>query len=228
MSQTTASSTYQQLVWARDNINQLVQQVSDAQCQVGHMYSYVVTQRLAESQGYKSAWDYLGRHIKGISRTSLALYGNVAVYISQASVAKYGTERIRAWLNYLRARHVSVPLTDPGTVLVGVPLEGRADTTLWKPLSECSVDDVRRATRAVRSRGKARIAVTDAVRSLFLKDSIEQHFKDIATVRLNARNQDGKTLVTLYDVPVEEMARLVQALQAGMEAQPASLKKRAA
>jgi hypothetical protein len=91
-------------------------------------------------------------------------------------------------------------------------------------LSECFVDEVRRTTRAVRSRGKARIAVTDAVRSLFLKDSIEQHFKDIATVRLNARNQDGKTLVTLYDVPVEEMERLVQALQAGMEAQPASLR----
>jgi len=48
--------------------------------------------------------------------------------------------------------------------------------------------------------------------------------------RLNTRTQEGRTFVTLYDVPVEELERLIQALRAGVDAQPVTLRgqKRAA
>lgn len=229
MSDTKAFDPRSELELARNNINQLVNQISGAQCQLGTLYNYVVSARLAEAVGYRNAWDYLSRSVNGISRTSLSMYSNVAAYIARDFVARYGMERIRAWLNYQRAIRAPIPLTDPGGILLRVPLEGGWSKT--RPLSDCNVDEVRRTTRAVRDRPKTRVAVTDAVRTLFLGESVSQHFKDVAAVRFNVRNQDGKALVTLADVPVAEMERLIQALQAGMEAQSASLlagKKQAA
>jgi len=154
------------------------------------------------------------------------MYSNVAAYITRDFVARYGTERIRAWLNYQRAIRATTPLTDLGGILLRVPLEGGWSKT--RPLSDCNVDEVRRTTRAGRDRPKTRVAVTDAVRTLFLGESVSQHFKDVkdvAAIRFNVRNKDGKAFVTLADVPVAEMERLLQALLAGLEeAQPATLR----
>jgi hypothetical protein len=222
MSNNTAFDPRSELELARTNINQLVNQVSGAQWQLGIIYNYIVSARLAEAVGYKSAWDYLSRSVNGISRTSLSMYSNVAAYITREFVARYGMERIRAWLNYQRATRASIPWTDPGGILMRVPLDGGWHKT--KPLSDCNVDEVRRTTRAVRNRPKTRVAVTDAVRSLFLGESVSQHFKDVAAVRFNVRSQDGKALITLADVPVAEVERLIQALQTGLEAQPVSLR----
>jgi hypothetical protein len=62
------------------------------------------------------------------------------------------------------------------------------------------------------------------VRWLYLGDSLNRHFKDVAPVRIDMRQENGMALVTVRDVPMAEMERLIKALRAGMDEQPFALK----
>lgn len=107
---------------------------------------------------------------------------------------------------------------DPGTLIIEVPGEG--DKVFQKPFSECSVDEVERATRAKRAPPQVRVPVPDQARLLFLEDSLFRRFNGVAQVRFSSKSQDGQTLLNLQGVPMGEVPRLIQALQEGLDAQP--------
>ncbi|MFY0524921.1 hypothetical protein ACN28I_17800 [Archangium gephyra] len=89
-----------------------------------------------------------------------------------------------------------------------------------KPFSECSVDELERATRAKRAPPVSRVPIADQARLLFLEDSIVTRFSGVAQVRFSSRNKGGKTLVSLQDVPMTELVRLTEAIQDGISAEP--------
>lgn len=60
----------------------------------------------------------------------------------------------------------------------------------------------------------------DQARLIFLADSLSKNFDKVADVRMTSRCPEGKTLITLRDVPLEELQRHMQALQQGMDAEP--------
>jgi hypothetical protein len=146
----------------------------------------------------------------------LSVYGAVARKFSEEACTQYGMYRLRALLSYAEA--ASVIIGDPGPMAIDVPRDdGRVVT---KPFSECSVDEVERATRAKRSPPPERVPVPDQARLLFFEDSIFRNFEGVAPVRFTAHTEEGKTYVNLQNVPMVEMPRLMKALQEGMEAHP--------
>jgi len=42
----------------------------------------------------------------------------------------------------------------------------------------------------------------------------------VAQVRFSAHNEEGTTFLNLQNVPMQEVTRLIQALQEGLEAEP--------
>jgi hypothetical protein len=201
----------------KDLINDLAQQGSTFQYQIGAMYNHVVSKKLAELAGYKDALAYFGQHVKTLSQSTLSTYGTVARSFTPDTCTQYGMYRLRALLRYLEATHATVP-AEPGTVVLDVP--GEEGQVVKKPFAQCSVDEVERAARAKRAEPPAKVPVADRARLLFLADSIHSRFEGVADVRFTSSRKEGKTLISLQEVPMTELARLAQALQDGLEGEP--------
>ncbi|HYO57963.1 hypothetical protein [Archangium sp.] len=50
---------------------------------------------------------------------------------------------------------------------------------------------------------------------MFLADSIHTRFEGVADVRFTSSRKEGRTFISLRDVPMTELERLTQALQDG-------------
>jgi hypothetical protein len=205
------------LTQIKDAINSLAQQGSTFQYQIGVMYNHIVNKKLAELAGFGSVQAYFNQHVKALSQSTLGNYGMVARNFTVETCTQYGMYRLRVLLRYLEAINATVP-EEPGPVVIDVPRDD--GTVVAKPFAECSMDEVERATRAKRSGPTARVPVADRARLLFLADSLHNQFEGVAEVRFTSRSQEGKTLISLQDVPMTELARLTQALQDGMAAEP--------
>ncbi|MFL5353145.1 hypothetical protein [Archangium sp.] len=153
----------------------MAQQSSTFQYQIGVMYNHVVSRKLAELAGYKTAQEYFSQQVKALSQSTLTNYGIVASSFDADTCMQYGMYRLRAVIRYLDAVSATAP-TDPNTLVLDVPQDD--GKMVKKPFAECSVDDVESATRAKRAAPAAK-------------------------------------------VPVAELERLTQALQDGMDAEPA-------
>jgi hypothetical protein len=201
----------------RDTINGLARQGSTSAHQIGTLYNQVVDRRLAEISGYKSAQVFFSQNVKALSKATLSNYGTVARSFTEAICTQYGMANLRELIRYVEATGTFLP-TDPGPVSLEVPQDDGKVVT--KPFSDCSVEEVERATRAKRAPPVARVPVKDQARLLFLADSIENQFEGVAIVRFSSRSKAGKTFINLQDVPMTELGRLTQALQDGMNAEP--------
>ena len=68
----------------------LLAQENFNQHRIGQLYNYVVKNLLAEGAGYRNAQEYFAKHVKALSRATLALYGAVAADFNAAMCAQYG------------------------------------------------------------------------------------------------------------------------------------------
>jgi hypothetical protein len=201
----------------RDTMIALGRQGSTAGYQIGTLWNHVVDRKLAEIAGYKSAVDYFNKHVKTLSQSTLTVYGTVARNFTEAHCTQYGMGNLRELLRYADASSTPVP-EDPGTMSIAVPQED--GKVVAKPFADCSVDELERATRAKRAPAPSRVPVADQARLLFVEDSLGRSFEGVAEVRFSSRSKGGKTLLSVQDVPMLELERLIQALQDGMSAEP--------
>lgn len=203
-----------------DSINNLIKQGNAHQYQIGQYYNYIVEKGLAEANGYKSARDFFSKKVKALSQATLSAYGTVARSFPETVATQYGMFNLRALLTYADASGTVVPAGDPGPMIIDVPQE---DETVKKtPFADCTVDDIERATRARRNPPRPQIPTPDAARILFIKESFKRHFTGVADISLTSRNEEGKTLVNVQNVPLSELTRLVTALQEGINAKPSA------
>jgi hypothetical protein len=202
---------------ATNNMNMLVKQGSTAAYQIGTIYNYVVQKKLAEMAGY-TAQEYFSQKVKALSQATLSTYGAVARSFPQEACTLYGVYHLRALMRYAEAANITWS-SDPGDILIDVPQDD-GKKVVKKPFAECSVDEVERATRARKTPPTVRVPVPDQARLLFFADSISRSFDGVAPVRLSSHNEEGRTVITLQNVPMAEVPRLIQALQQGLEAQP--------
>jgi hypothetical protein len=205
-----SGSTHLTLEQVRDTITQLVKQGSSQLHECGRLYNYVVDNKLAESGGYKNARDYFSQNVKVLSQTSLSNYGTVARHFSAELCAQYGMANLRTLLSYVQAARLVLGEGDPGPLLIDVPQE--EGPVLQKPFAECSVEELEQATRARRVPVESRLPAHDEARLQVLKDTVGKHFENVAPVRLKTRVQEGKTLLSVQDVPMSEVTRLTEAL----------------
>jgi hypothetical protein len=202
---------------ATNTMNALVRQGSTAAHQIGTLYNHIVGRKLAELAGYKTARDYFNKHVKGLSQATLSAYGTVARQFPEAVCTQYGMFNLRALISYA-ATTGDVLGSDPGALGIDVPQED--GKVLRKPFRDCSVEEVERATRAKKAPVPARVPVSDKARLLFFEDSLFRNFDGVAQVRFSAHNEEGQTFLNLQNVPMQEVTRLIQALQEGLEAEP--------
>ena len=223
MSNPQMASVTSELEEMSEDLNEMLRRSAFAQDQMGRVYFIAVSRRLAQQAGYKNAWDYFSRRVKGLTRATVNWYSHVTLAWGAEFTMKYGMERMRALNKYLYLHAASDPdAKDPGVLMIRVP---QADgTEVMKAFTDCSVEEMRRALRPKPKPSAARLSVVEAVRILFLKDSLVRHFQGVAPVHLDVRNQDGRTLVSVQNVPLAEVERLMAALRAGLDAQPASLR----
>jgi hypothetical protein len=184
---------------------------------IGLLYNEVVEKRLAVIAGYKDTRDYFTQKVKRLSQPTLSVYGRVAKLFTEAACMQHGPFKLNALAAYAEVAALSLP-ADPSGVVIAVPQDdGKVQE---KPFTECSVDEVTRATKAKRAVPKSPVPVADQARLLFLADSIVTQFVGVAPVRMTSRSPGGKTIISLQDVPLAELPRLVAALQAGMTTEP--------
>ncbi|HYO64446.1 MAG TPA: hypothetical protein VEU33_00065 [Archangium sp.] len=218
MAMMQAVGTDMTLEQIRDTINGLIQQGNTAAHQIGTLYNHVVDRKLAELAGHKNAQDYFSKNVKALSQSTLTVYGTVARNFPEAICTHFGVYPLRALLRYVEATGLVLDRGNPGTMLIDVPRDD--GTVVSKSFAECGVDEVERATKAKKAPLPVRVPVPDRARLLFFEDSLFRNFNGVAPVRLSSRTQDGKTLLSVQDVPVTEVARLLKALQEGMSAEP--------
>jgi hypothetical protein len=199
------------------DINDLIRQGSISQYQIGVYYNHVVEKRMAETGGYKNARDFFSKKVKALSQATLSAYGTVARNFPEETATRYGMFNPRALLTYAEVSGVVVP-HEPGPMPIDVPQED--GTVRQKPFADCTVDDVERATRARRTPARPSVPVPDAARLLFIKHSVQQHFTGIADVNLSSRNEGGKTILNVQNVPMSELERLLAAVREGLDAKP--------
>lgn len=202
---------------ATNTINSLIQQGNTGTHQIGVLYNHIVDKRLAIIAGYKDTQTYFAQHVKALSRNTLSIYGRVAKAFPEATCTQHGPYKLRALLAYVEAAGLGVPV-DPLGFLVDVM--GEDGKVMAKPFEACNVDEIDRATKAKKTPPKERVPVTDQARLLFLLDSLGRNFPGSTPVRMTSRSEEGQTLISLQDVPMKQLGKLMQALQEGMAAEP--------
>lgn len=207
---------------ATNTINSLIQQGNTGTHQIGVLYNHIVDKRLAIVAGYKDARTYFSQHVKALSQNTLSVYGRVAKAFPESICTQHGPYKLRSLLVYVEAAGLGVP-ADP----VGFPVDvvGEDGKVVPKPFEACSVDEIDRATRAKKTPPRERVPVMDQARLLFLLDSLGRNFPGSSPVRMTSRSEEGKTLISLQDVPMEQLGNLMQALQEGMAAKPTAAVK---
>jgi hypothetical protein len=182
---------------------------------IGQLYNYVVTENLAEKGGYESAQQYFSQHIKSLSQSALSLYGTVARMFSHQACATYGMYHLRMLLTYeatrLRKKVTKLePMLkeDPGPRPIEVPRKDGAVET--RPFAQCAVEELRRAVKRQRElvrKPVLELPHPEAARLQRLRETLA-HFSE-GPVRLESRLHQGQTLLTLVDVPLAGLERLL-------------------
>ncbi len=195
---------------------------------MGVHYNYVVKNKLAEGAGYKNARDYFSKHLCDVSQASLTLYGAVAAAFSEEIARRFGVTCLHLLLIYKNVAEVEVDHDEPGDTLIEVPGDNGEVTP--KRFAECSVEQMRRALRRKRKPASSRplpaaeLALVEQVRK-----TVMDHFAKGSPVQVEVRNHKGKAVVDFKSIPLEQLARLTEALLTHPEwappARPVALKE---
>jgi hypothetical protein len=68
------------------SLNTLLATGCSVQNQLGLAYHSALSRKLAETAGYKNAWEFLSQNVKGLTRATLSTYTDAATYWGSAPV----------------------------------------------------------------------------------------------------------------------------------------------
>lgn len=217
MSETNGSGTSPTLTLqqVRESILGYVAQGNAGHFHIGRLYNHTVENKLAEKEGFDSAQQFFSQHVKALSQAMLSRCGTVAREFTEQACRMYGVTNLSALLTYAGEVDLRPDGNDPGSTPIDVPQEG--GDVVRKPFADCTVEEVRRATKYKRNPTRATMPTPEATRVQLMRDALMRHFAQRGNVRFNARYQRGKTLLSLQNVPLEEVERLAEALLEGLQ-----------
>jgi hypothetical protein len=218
MSETNASNTLPDLTLeqVRSSIRAYLTQGNAGNYGIGRLYNYTVTTQLAEKNGYGSAQAFFSQNFKELAQSTLSRYGAVARQFTEEACKAYGVAKLASLSTYAKLTELVLPHNDLGSLSIDVPQDGGA--VIQKSFDECNLDDLLQAVKNKRKPQKP-MSATDTARVNFMQESFSRHFAKGARVELKASVKDGKTLLTIQGVPVEDVERLVKALMDGLQPQ---------
>lgn len=179
--------------------------------EIGVRYNHAVKNKLAETAGYKNAPEFFCKQLKELSRSTLILYGAVAEVFTAEMCGRYGMSALKLLITYSEAADCELDSADPSTMLVEVPDEhGEVDTKFF---GDCSVADLRKALQRLRKPTASKPLPTDTrARAKQCRTFWEAWFPEKAGVRVLVSNQKGKAVMSLKDIPLEQMEQLTALL----------------
>jgi hypothetical protein len=186
--------------------------------EIGVRYNHAVKNKLAEKAGYKNAPEFFCVQIRELSRATLVMYGAVAEVFTAESCGRYGMTALKLLITYSEAADCELGTVDPGTMLVEVPDEhGVVDTKFF---GDCTVADLRKALQRLRKPTSSKPLPNDTrARAEQCRTFWEAWFPQKAGVRVLVSNHKGKAVLSLKDIPLEQMEQLTALL--GPALQPA-------
>jgi hypothetical protein len=200
---------------AREALLELAAQQHTNHYRIGQIYNYVVRENLAEKHAKKSAQDYFSEHVKTLSKSVLTTCGAVAQAFTEAACTRYGVYNLHALLAYAKAAELKPSAEEPGPTPIAVPREN--GSVLEKPFSECSVEELKLATKHKRAHAPSQPPPEDLVRIQALRDSVARFFTEQSSrTRVNSRVYLGTAYVTVQDVAVKDLEKLAEAVMEGL------------
>lgn len=165
----------------------------------------ILEHKLYLAGGFKTVRAFLEKELPGEDERSVRTYVRVARYFDPADEEKYGVSRLDLLLGYLEAAG-GAPLAPAKINLaatrVKVPAKKGVQSILF---AEASIDQLRAAVRAARTKGKKEVAkeppAVKALRSHFAKSGLRG-----VGVRLRNEHYDFSS------VPRDGLAKLAKAL----------------
>jgi hypothetical protein len=181
--------------------------------QMGQLYNYVVEKKLAEKAGYKDAKAWFSQHLVDLSQSALSMYGAVTDAFSEEAGRRFGVTCLYLLLAYKEAADLEVNHAEPGATLIEVPDEHGQVAT--KPFSQCSVEEMRRALQRKRKPSSSKPLPPEAVELADqYREAVTGRFAKGVLVKVQVRNQKGKAVLDFKGIPVEQVAKLAEALTA--------------
>ena len=192
---------------------QLMADESSNHHRMGQLYNYVVDTKLAEAAGYKESRDWFTQHLVDLSQATLSTYGAVAKAFSETVARRFGVTCLALLLTYKEAVGLELNHEEPGNTPIEVP-EQDGQVSL-KPFSQCTVDQMRKALRRKRKPTSTRPLPPEAqVLAGRYREVVTSHFPTGALIQVQVRNQKGKAVVDFKGIPLEQVAKLAEALSA--------------
>ena len=185
---------------------------------IGRLYNYVVDNKLAEQRKYDSALAYFNQHIQDLSQSTLTRYGAVAREFTEEACRTHGVMKLYTLRAYAKQADIQPTAGDPGLTPIDVPQED--GDVEQKSFADCSLEELRQATKHKRKPSRPTMPTTDAARIQFMRDSFSRHFAQGSRVQLKTNIQGGETLLTSQGVPLAQVERLMEALMDGFQPQP--------
>jgi hypothetical protein len=216
MSETNASNTLPDMTLeqVKVSVRNYLTQGNAGNYGIGRLYNYTVTTKLAEKNGYANAQAFFSQNFKELAQSTLSRYGAVARQFTEEACKTYGVAKLALLSTYAKAAQFELPSNDDlGNISIDVPQDGGA--VIQMPYAECSVDDLLQAVKQKRKPQKP-MSATDEARVNLIQESFSRHFAKGARVELKASVKDGKALLTIQGVPVDDVERLVEALMDGL------------
>ncbi len=180
---------------------------------MGVLYNYVVDKKLAELAGYKNARDWFSQNLRDLSQTTLTTYGTVAHQFSEDIARRFGVTCLSLLLVYKELAGLKVDHEAPGAAPIDVPDSKGVVTS--KPFSACSVDELRRAIQAKRKPTSSKPLPPEAVELADqVSKAVASRFQKGDPVKVQLRNHQGTAVLDFRGIPLEKLAKLVEALMA--------------
>ena len=209
--QNTIQSLSMSLDEVRITIRQILAQETINQHRIGELYNYVVAHNLAKGAGYDNALDYFADHVQELPRSSLMRYSTVAKDFTAEVCAQYGITCLSQLLTYEEAAKIKVNKGEPGLTEIEVPDEN--GTVEKKAFASCTTEDMRKAILRKRKPASSEpIPEDQAALIQKYRSKLAHHFGTQTRVAVVARNHKGKVLLSLKDIPLEQMEKLTEAL----------------
>lgn len=191
---------------------------SNVNCyQIGKYYNQAVDNRLAERAGFKNAPEFFTQQIKDLSRTTLVTYGAVVRVFTEEACGLYGMTTLSLLLVYAEAAGCELDTQDPSTMLIQVPnSEGVVEEKFF---GECTVADMRKALQRLRRpTSSAPLPADTLARAEQCRTVFTGYFPEKAGVRVEVRNQKGKAVLSLKNIPLEQVEQLAALLSTSARA----------
>jgi hypothetical protein len=197
----------------RQALVQLMADESSNHHRMGQLYNYVVDNKLAEKAGYKDSRAWFTQHLADLSQSALSMYGAVAEAFTEPVARRFGVTCLYLLTIYKEAAGLELNHEEPGNTPIEVP--EKDGQVLTRPFSQCTVDQLRQALRRKRKPTSSKPLPAEAeVLAGQYRQAVTSRFPKGALIQVQVRNQKGKAVVDFKGIPLEQVARLAEALTA--------------